>query len=89
MLVDPRESMAKGASGVTATVKALERLIQEGRPEVNGQVWLQGLIKAGAVGTIATLPPPARKVSTAFRSGSSSRMICTRPAPSLKTARIR
>ena len=28
-----------GASGVTATVKALERLIQEGRPEVNGQVW--------------------------------------------------
>ncbi|MGL4284811.1 MAG: excinuclease ABC subunit UvrB [Phreatobacter sp.] len=29
-----------GASGVTATVKALERLIQEGRPEVNGQVWL-------------------------------------------------
>ncbi|HUN12155.1 MAG TPA: excinuclease ABC subunit UvrB, partial [Rhabdaerophilum sp.] len=26
--------------GVTATVKALERLIQEGRPEVNGQVWV-------------------------------------------------
>ncbi|MBL8567999.1 MAG: excinuclease ABC subunit UvrB [Phreatobacter sp.] len=29
-----------GKSGVTATVKALERLIQEGRPEVNGQVWV-------------------------------------------------
>ncbi|MDP3548205.1 MAG: excinuclease ABC subunit UvrB, partial [Phreatobacter sp.] len=29
-----------GASGVTATVKALERLIQEGRPEVNGQLWV-------------------------------------------------
>ena len=29
-----------GASGVTATVKALERLIQEGRPEVNGRTWV-------------------------------------------------
>jgi excinuclease ABC subunit B len=29
-----------GASGVTATVKALEKLIQEGRPEVDGRTWV-------------------------------------------------
>ena len=29
-----------GSSGVTATVKALERLIQEGRPEFRGKVWM-------------------------------------------------